>query len=87
VVRPTLKGDSATSLMLVSIAADMDMLSSVLSEFPGKHPDAWQSPEWAKDLKDLGLMCERLRQRARELEEIAERLQSASVSRRAGTNG
>lgn len=69
---------AATAAMLARIAADLDVLADVLGGYPDRNPEVWRSAEWAKQLTDLGVACERLRQRARQLEEIAERSKGES---------
>jgi hypothetical protein len=68
------KEEGAAATALVRIAGGLDLLANVLAGFPDKNPNVWRSPEWAKQLKDLTLVCEHLQQHARQLDEIAEKL-------------
>jgi hypothetical protein len=68
------KEEDAAAAALVRIAGAIELLANVLAGFPEKNPNVWRSPEWAKQLKDLTLACEHLRQHARQLEDVAENL-------------
>jgi hypothetical protein len=73
--RPALTDyDPATFAKLRRIAIDIDLVAEVLGRYPHRNPDVWLSAAWEKPLKDLELACERLRARARQLEQIADEL-------------
>jgi hypothetical protein len=61
----------ATSAGLLRIAGGLELLADVLAAFPEKNPEVWRSTDWAKQLTDLTLTCEHLRQHARQLEDLA----------------
>jgi hypothetical protein len=59
---------------LARIAANLQTIAAVLGEYPARNPDAWNSPEWAKELKDLQIACERLQEYARRVDDLSTRL-------------
>jgi hypothetical protein len=73
VVRRALIPDRSPDVQpaLRRIAASIHVLANVVGGYPTRHTEVWQSPEWQKDLKDLLLACERLREHARELDILA----------------
>jgi hypothetical protein len=64
--------DDISAATLRRIGGGLELLASVLAAFPEKNPALWKSEDSAKQLTDLTLACEHLRQYARQLERLAE---------------
>jgi len=64
---------------LARIAANLKVIAGVLAEYPQRNPDAWNSPGWEKELRDLHIACERLNEYARRMEDLSARLVDGRV--------
>jgi hypothetical protein len=63
--------DDEQETQLTRIADALSALANVFDMYPARHRETWESADWQKDLRDLGIACDQLREHSAALRAIA----------------